>query len=130
MKNQIVTGVQRLRKRESDPAVEGKRRVSGDHRVRGRRKRFGSEAQDKELFDGTPRVVRIGQGTGGRMATSGGPDAWPDLVHQHFADVYKALEVEIKAEKRELENPSNEALKHGGHAFWQWGGRIRRIFGG
>ena len=49
-----------------------------------------------------------------------GPDAWPDLVQQHFADVYKALELEIMAEKRELENPSHEALQHGGHEFWQW----------
>ena len=42
-------------------------------------------------------------------------DAWPDLVHSHFADVYKAREVEIRPEKRELEKPSNEALQHGGH---------------
>ena len=39
-----------------------------------------------------------------------------DLVHQHFVDLYKAPEVEIMAQKRELESLSHAAMKHGGHA--------------
>ena len=45
-----------------------------------------------------------------------GPDAWPDLVHQHFVDLYKAPLVEIMAEKRELESSAGAAIKQGGHA--------------
>ena len=40
------------------------------------------------------------------------PDAWPDLLTKHFVDLYKALEVEIMAEKRELQNLSCAAMKH------------------
>ena len=45
-----------------------------------------------------------------------GPGAWPDLVTKHFVDFCKAPEVEIMAEKRELANLSNAAMKHGGHS--------------
>ena len=45
-----------------------------------------------------------------------GPDDWPDLMHQHFVVLYKVPEVEIMAEKRELESVLHAAMKHGGHA--------------
>ena len=45
-----------------------------------------------------------------------GPDAWPDVVTKHFVDLYKAPGVETMAEKRELENLSFAAMKHGGQA--------------
>ena len=40
-----------------------------------------------------------------------GFDDWPKMVHQHFADLYKALEMEIMAEKRQHENLSHAAMK-------------------
>ena len=44
------------------------------------------------------------------------PDDWPDLVHPHFVDLYKAPESDIMVEKRELESLSHAAMRHGGHA--------------
>ena len=42
-----------------------------------------------------------------------GPDAWPDLVTEHFVDFFKAPEVEIMAEKPELEILSCAAGDYG-----------------
>ena len=44
------------------------------------------------------------------------PDEWLDLVHRHFADLYKAPEVKILAEQREVASLSYVAVRSGGRA--------------
>ena len=51
-----------------------------------------------------------------------GPNEWPDLVHKHLVDLYKAPEVEILAEQHELHRLSLAAIKGGARTLWNGSG--------